>query len=44
MSDFWVFLAKLPLVAIGYALLAAVLIFLSANPDVQTQLAAVLLD
>lgn len=39
MTDLWVFLAKLPFVITGLLALTAVLAFLTATPDLQTQLA-----
>jgi hypothetical protein len=40
MTDFWVFLAKVPLALTGLVTLTALIAFLTATPDLQTQLAA----
>lgn len=41
MTDFWFFLAKVPFVFMGLIAATALLAFLTANPDLQLQLAMV---
>lgn len=41
MTDFWVFVAKVPFVFLALVVLTALLARLTANPDLQTVLAMV---